>query len=169
MKALFYTTLLFLIIFTSASCVKRAADETKDSPVIVHDTPARSGEELDPRQRLNELGMGGEVRRERQNIKVVNTGDIQKLKKYSAVVATLTQQKGIEALKQFFNRDGIQHFVVKNPQGRYYFVISSSDSEEEVMKARANFLIAHTVNKSREDIWRQYYIQLTDTFILEKE
>lgn len=169
MKALFYTTLLSLLVFASASCVKKAPVQTVDSPVTVEDTPARSNEGQDPRQKLNELGMGGDVKREKQNVKVVNTGDIQKLKKYSVVVATLTQPKGIESLKQFFDRDGIKHFVVQNPQGRYYFIISSSDSEEEVMKARANFLIENTVNKSRQDIWEKYYIQLTDTFILEKE
>lgn len=165
MKAIFYTTLLALLVLGSTSCLKSRPPKTEDSPLIVHDTPARSSEE----QQLDERGLGGNVRKELQNVKVVNTGDIQKLKKYSVVVATLTQPKGIEALKKFFDRDGIQHFVVKNPQGRYYFVVSSSDSEEEAMKARANFLLANTVNKSRQDIWEQYYIQLTDTFILEKE
>lgn len=171
MRAIFYTTLLICTTFFAASCVKKTKPEVESSSVIVHDggTPARSGEGQDSRQRLDEIGMGGDVKREKQNVKVVNTGDVQKLKKYSVVVATLTKQKGITALQRFFDRDGIQHFVIKNPQGRYYFVIASSDSEEVAMEARANFLIEHTVNKSRKDIWEQYYIQLTDTFILEKE
>lgn len=163
MRALFYTTLLSFLVLASVSCVRKEPAKTEDSPVIMEDTPARGvgGQ--------NTNGLGGEVKRERQNVKVVNTGDIQKLKKYSAVVATLTQPKGIEALKQFFERDGIKYFVVKNPQNRYYFIISSSDSEDEVLQARASFLIANTVDKSRRDIWEKYYIQLTDIFILEKE
>lgn len=167
MRAIFYTTLLFTLTFLSVSCVKKEAQEVADSPVIVHDvesdTPARSGDIADVES--NNAG----VRREVQNVKVVNEGDIQRLKKYSVVVATLTKQYGINALKKFFERDGIDYFVVKNPKGQYYFVISSSDSEEVAMKARADFLIKHTVDKSRKDIWEQYYIQLTDTFILEKE
>lgn len=167
MRAIFYTTLLFVMTFLTVSCVKKEAQEVADSPVIVHDvesdTPARSGDVA------NGQASNDGVRREVQNVKVVNQGDIQRLKKYSVVVATLTKQYGINALKKFFERDGIDHFVVKNPKGQYYFIISSSDSEEVAMKARADFLIKHTVDKSRKDIWEQYYIQLTDTFILEKE
>lgn len=169
MRAIVCTTLFIFFTLFTVSCVKKAAPEVVDSPVIVHDGNAPARADVDSRDRLDELGMGGEVRKDKQNVKVVNTGDIKKLKKYSVVVATLTKQKGIRALEGFFKRDGVEHFVVKNPQGRYYFIISSSDSEEVAMRARADFLIEHTVNKSRKDIWEQYYIQLTDTFILEKD
>lgn len=158
MKTIFYTTLFsFLLLGLFSSCVKKTPKETEDAAVIVYDTPARS-----------ETVQTQEVKKEVEKTPFFRTDDYYKLKKYSVVAATLTQPNGVNALKSFFDRDGINHFVVRGPESKYFFIIYSSDSEEDAMRARSEFLVRNTVNKSRDDIWHQYYIQLTDTFILEK-
>lgn len=158
MKIYFYTTLLTILFLGLFSCVKKQSEPVEDNPVIVYDTPAR-GEVIEDHQ---------SGARETQHVQSFKTDNYNQLKRYNVIVATLTQSNGIEALKRFFERDGIDYFVVRNPSGSYYFIIHSSDSEDAAMKARSEFLVRNAVNKSRNDIWQQYYIQLTDAFIFEK-
>lgn len=161
MKAIFYTTLLSFFLLGLSFCTKKVKS-VEDSEVIVYDTPAR-GEDTDQQQSTDQ-----EERRGQENTLSFKTDDFYKLKRYNVVVATLTQPNGVEALKRFFERDGIDYFVVRSPEGKYYFMVHSSDSEEAAMDARSAFLVRTTVDKSRQELWHQYYVQLTDAFILER-
>lgn len=165
MKINFYTALLTILFLGLFSCVKKQPKQIEDDSIIVYDTPAR-GEVVEDIQSADKEMQP--VANEGQNVQSFKTDNYNQLKKYNVIVATLTQYNGVEALERFFDRDGIDYFVVKNPSGSYYFIIHSSDSEDAAMKARSEFLVRNVVNKSRNDIWQQYYIQLTDAFILEK-
>ena len=159
MKIIFYTASLSVLLSgLFLSCMRKKIEATEDSAVMVYDTPARGQIITDQEERADKKEEGLSFK----------TDDYNKLKKYSVIVATLTQPRGVEALRNFFDRDGIDYFVVRGPENKYHFIIHSSDSEEVAMKARGEFLIRNTVDKSRDDIWHQYYIHLTDTFILEK-
>lgn len=164
MKAILHTILLSLFCFLfSTSCVKKAQEQPDTAPVVVHE------DNNAPRNDISNVPAKPEPPREApRKTSIKNIQDVSQLKKYSVVAATLTQPNGIAALKDFFDRDGIDYAVVRNPSGSYYFVIATSDSEEEAVKARGVFLLQSTVDKSREDIWQRYYIQLTDAFIMER-
>lgn len=175
MKTLYYTSLFAILLFATTSCFNKGEKHipVEENPVIIHDTITvyedMDGNTITDQQAQKELERLGLDGSRGQNVQVSNTGDIQRLNKFSVIVATLAEEKGVDKLKKTFEKAGVYHFVVKNPSNRYYFVVHSSDSEQEAIRARAEFILDNAKDKSRAEIWQQHHIFVIDAFILEKK
>lgn len=109
-----------------------------------------------------------DVRKTSAKVETMKKADGKRLKKYNVVIATLSKQSGVNRLSKSLDQDGINYFVANDKRsGYYFFVVASSDSEAEAIEARKEFLKKATVNKTRKEIWDQYDIYVTDTYILE--
>lgn len=102
------------------------------------------------------------------NVKTVNPAQAGKLMKYNVVISSLSQESGVKRLSASLDKSGISYFVVRSG-GLYLFVVESSDSLESAIEARKNFLLKATVDKSRQQIWKDYEIEVTDAYILERK
>ena len=101
------------------------------------------------------------------DVKTANPAQAGRLMKYNVVISTLSQESGVKRLSSSLDKAGISYFVVRTG-GLYMFVVESSDSLESAIKARKDFLLKTTVDKSRQQIWKDFEIEITDTYILEK-
>lgn len=159
MKSIFYSILVLLFVFPS--CIKRVPKnvvaETEQSEVATKsEALVNDNSQTITSEKQQEKGI--------QEVK-----SFEDLKKYSVVVATLTNPLGVENLEKAFADSGVEYAVVTNPVGRYHFVLCTSDSRVEASKVRTNFLLKYIVNKSKNEIWNQFRVHLTDAFVLEKK
>lgn len=176
------TLTVFSLTFTS--CGKKKSKKVTNTPVNVYDSSDKaleeekmsieesiSVEENDSANAKEEPKTAPakteEVRKTKAPVEAVKKADVKKLMKYNVVIATLSQPAGVKRLSDALDKDGIEYFVARS-NGYYLFVVGSADSEDAAIEARKNFLLKATVNKSRQDIWKQYDILVTDTYILER-
>lgn len=176
MKTYLYTSLLLVLtLFATTSCSKRKVDSSENvsesTTIIIRDTISSSElSEQEINKQLEKEGLDASPRKEHSSVTVVDPEHFSKLKKYNVVVATLSQPKGVEKLKKSFDKAGVDYFVVKSLSGRlFHFIVHSSDSEAEAIKARGKFLLENVVDKTRQEIWNEHEIYMTDTYILIKK
>ena len=94
--------------------------------------------------------------------------DFSQVKKFNVVVASLSKEDGVKRLTAAFDKAGIKHIVVKNEAGGlHHFVVYSCDTKEEAAEARKKFMQEYS-NRNRNDIWKQFGITMTDSYIWEK-
>lgn len=94
--------------------------------------------------------------------------DFSQVKKFNVVVASLSKEDGVKRLTAAFDKVGIKHIVVKNEAGGlHHFVVYSCDTKEEAAEARKKFIQEYS-NRNRSDIWKQFGITMTDSYIWEK-
>lgn len=121
-----------------------------------------------PTQQNQQATQKQPVKIAKTNVVTSNPSNAGQLKKYSVVVSTLSKQDGVDKLSKSLDKTGINYFVVKSG-GLFMFVVASSDSEADAIKARKDFLLKTTLDKSRQQIWNDYEIEVTDAYILEKK
>lgn len=194
MKLLFITLTAACLLLTTSSCKKRVAEQPKIDTELIEDEDIDLdfededifAEDLtsDTTKQVNEEPasveqVNGENSTENvtentppkkvtsNNVTTVNPAEVGKLMRYNVVISTLSKQDGVNRLSKTLDKEGIKYFVVKS-NGLFMFVVGSSDSEEAAIKARKDFLLKTTVDKSRQQIWKDYEIEITDTYILER-
>ena len=106
--------------------------------------------------------------KEKLGRKKVNKEDKAKLKKYSVVIASLTNKyNGSEHLKKTLGaREAL--IVVKNTSGIYYVIIGTYDSEQEALNKIKTVEEQYNARKSSAQLLKTYRIPLTDLWILRK-
>ena len=103
-----------------------------------------------------------------EGLSYLNKEDKAKLKKYSVVIASLTNKyNGSEHLKKTL---GVKEslIVVKNTSGIYYVIIGTYDSEQEAMNKIKTVEEQYNARKSSAQLLKTYGIPLTDLWILRK-
>lgn len=155
------------LLFSVASCNKRTEEAKEDDELIVYETPAKDalGEEIDALANADTIK---NVKKTTAKVSTLKKEDAKKLMRYNVVVATLTQQSGVDKLSKSFDKAGIFYFVVKDRSGYYMFVVGSSDSLEDAIADRKEFLLQATLDKTRKQIWNQFDIEVTDAYIMER-
>lgn len=103
-----------------------------------------------------------------EELSYLNKEDKAKLKKYSVVIASLTNKyNGSEHLKKTLGaRESL--IVVKNTSGIYYVIIGTYDSEQEALNKIKTVEEQYNARKSSAQLLKTYRIPLTDLWILRK-
>ena len=98
----------------------------------------------------------------------LNKEDKAKLKKYSIVIASLTNKyNGSEHLKKTLGtKESL--IVVKNTSGIYYVIIGTYDSEQDALNKIKTVEEQYNARKSSAQLLKTYRIPLTDLWILRK-
>ena len=188
MRIFFITLSLISLLIISPSCKKKVAEVTDievDTELVEDDddwglddengaskvdsTNQNKGDKKNPvfTDKSTDPKEDKAVVKPSSNVKTVNPAQAGKLMKYNVVISSLSQESGVKRLSNSLDKSGIGYFVVKSG-GLYLFVVESSDSLESAIEARKKFLLKATVDKSRQQIWKDYEIEVTDAYILER-
>ncbi len=103
-----------------------------------------------------------------EGLSYLNKEDKEKLKKYSVVIASLTNKyNGSEHLKKTLGEKE-PLIVVKNNSGIYYVIIGTYDLEQEAMNKIKTVEKQYNARSSSTQLLKTYGIPLTDLWILRK-
>lgn len=178
---------LLSLLFVLSSCSKRKPVELEridDNLMVIYETIP--GLSTDADKHLKEVKLGDSAEQtyaQVDSVPMVETPVVAEpksletdipttffdLRRYNVVVASLSKEDRLEAMKQTFVEEKLPCSVVKSPsRSLYFFIICSTDSKEEADAVRKQFLSEERA-ETRKIIWNRHFVTTDDAYILENK